>query len=322
MYNLAPMRKLLISLILMPLGVFAQLSELLVTERSLVIMDLSLEKSGEYLIRGDWEGQAQEVQSQLKLTGVDAVAYLHNDDWEASTSSQDAYRLFFATRGVRNLIVISNEEGLFSISIFDFQTQMENWKANGGSLNQAIFRLGKEIKRMGLTIENFLPIDVAEVFTDIPFSKWSVSQTYPDRIKRMTIGIAQFEDPAKNEDLKRLVELYPFRYELFDYTDDEDAFRKGYQYVLLNMTTAGSSIQSLLNYQGGIAETDFISTIKGDSSSTALKTIPVGANVTKFYFRQTVNHEVFVGRNWDADVSWRSSLENFIHNLRIAFKRI
>ena len=192
----------------------------------------------------------------------------------------------------------------------------------GGSMSQLLFRLGKEIKKNDLVIENFLSLDDPEIVTDVPFSKWTASTAFPDQIKRLAIGVAQFEDEVKNEKLRSLLESYPFKYELIDYTDDEDAFRKGYQYVLVHMATAGESIKNLLNYRKGNNETDYISTVVADSTATKLKTIPVDAYVYKFYFRQTVRHEVFVGRTWDADVSWENALENFILNLRIAFKKI
>lgn len=322
MYNLARMRILTIFCLTGAFWSSAQLPETVVTDRTLVIMDLPLQKEGRYMVRGDWKSFAQEVQSKLVITGVDAIGYIHAGDWDASTASMETYRLFFATREVKNIMRIEKEGSLYRLIILDYQSLAEKWSAEGGSISQAIFRLGKEIKRLNYQVTNFLTVEQAEIFTDIPFSRWTASTTYPDQIKRLTLGIDQFDDPEQNARLKELLTDYPFQYELFDYTDDEDAFRKGYQYVLLNMTSAGSSVQKLLNYRNEINQTDFISTVKGDSTDTRLKTIPAEAQVTKFYFRQTVNQEIFVGRNWDADVSWDSSLENFLLNLRIAFKKL
>lgn len=322
MYNLAEVRSLLILSVFIASDLWAQIPESLVKERSLVIVNTASVKSGQYTVRADWKEMADEVQSNLGKIGVDAVAYLHADDWDASPGSQDVYRLFFATRGIKNLIRIDETGTIVNLAVYDFQKLEKKWDTNAGSLRQAIYRLGKQIKTIGFEIENFLPAAKAEIFTDVPFSKWTASNNFPDRIKRMKIGVARRTSGAENEEMIEILSDYPFQFDLIDYVDDEDAFRQGYQYVLLHMTTTGESIQKLLNYNSPITQTDLISTTKGDSTNTKLKTIPINANVTKFYFRQTVNHEVFVGRSWDADTDWYSALENFILNLRIAFKKI
>ena len=316
------MRRTLTLLAFAPILLSAQITEKLVAERTLVVVKFAPQKSGDYLVRGEWQTKANELQSKLKYTGVDAIAYLHSDDWNASPTNRDAYRLFFTTRGVKNLVEIVEEDRLFKVSVYDFQTLEKVWETEGGSLDQAILRIGREVKRLGFDVKNFVPIENAEIFTDIPMAKWSASQNFPTRVKGIKIGVDSFDSEQENEELNALMSKYPFEYDLIDYTNDEEAFRKGYQYVLLHMTTSGSSIKKLLNYQSGDDETAFISTVKGDSSNTRIITIPADANVTKFYIRHTVREEVFVGKDWDADLSWQSALANFIHNMRIFLGKI
>jgi len=300
-----------------------QLPETIVTSRSLVVMDLPLEKNGEFLVRGDWHEQSETIQKNLALMGVDAIAYLHAGDWNASPTSRATFKDFFRKREVTHLMTFSkNEDDFFELSIKDFDTLSDQWKTTGGSLNQTLFRLGKEIKKRSLVVENFLSPPSPDIVTDVPITSWTASTTFPGQIRRLTIGVAQFESEKENTRLRELLETYPYAFELFDYTDNEDAFRKGYQYVLLHMGTAGESIKKMLNYNTGTNETDYISTVASDSIATKLKTIPVEAFVHKFYLRHTVNHEAFVGRQWDADITWEAALRNFVLNLRIAFKEI
>ncbi|MCP4456683.1 MAG: hypothetical protein GY816_01445 [Cytophagales bacterium] len=318
------MRKfLLLSMLLIGFWAEAQMPETIVTSRSIVVMDLPLSKVGEYMTRNNWEQKAEEIQKYLSLMGVDAIAYLHSDDWNASPASKTTFQKFFQKRQVTHLLIFSqNEDNLYEVEIKGFDDFSNKWKTTGGSLHQVLFRIGKEIKKRDFVVENFLSPSFPEIVTDVPFSKWTASTTFPDQIKRLTIGVAQFQNEDDNRKLKELMLPYPFKYEFFDYVDDEDAFRKGYQYVLVHMGTAGESIKNLLNYRTGINETDYISTVQSDSTATRLKTIPIDAFVHKFYFRQTVNHEALVGRQWDADVTWEQSLANFILNLRIAFRKI
>lgn len=300
---------------------FGQIPESLVTERSVVLMDMPLEQSGEYWVRGNWQKSATEVQKNLRLMGVDAVAYLHADDWDASPTGQASYILYFTLRQVKNMIRVGvSQEGLYQLSVMDFATQKVHWETTAGSLAQALLRLGLAIKQAAHTTENFLPADQPEIITDVPISRWTASLIYPDQIKRLKVGVARMDTPEENAELERIMEQYPFGYDLIDFKDDEDAFRQGYQFVLVNIHTTGKSIRQLLNYPSGVGETHYLSTAKADSVRSRLKSIPINANVHKFYFRHTVNHESYVGKEWDADVTWQLALENFIHNIRLAFK--
>lgn len=315
------MRNIVFLFFLMSQYGMAQLPRELVSERSLVLYDLPSVKSGDFEVRGDWQTTASDIQSSLRIVGVDAIAYLHFDDWNASPAHRESYRLFFATRGVTNVLKFSKEGNIYTLEVLDLQTVKRVWNTNGGSLNQLVFRLGKEIKRLGHAIENFVVPETAEIFTDIPFSRWNASMSFPGRVRDQKIGVAKFDDPAMNEELLRVMEMYPYRFDLIDYTGDDDAFRDGYQYVLLNMTTAGESIKKLLNYKMETYETAYVSTVKGDSTDTRTRTIPADAIVTKFYFRHTVNKEIYVGGNWDADVTWTRALENYLLLLRKALKK-
>lgn len=300
-----------------------QISEMLVTSRSVVLMDLSLAKEGDYLIRGDWEDKAGKVQKYLALMGVDAIAYLHADDWNASPVSKSTFQAFFQKRHAMQLFIFSqNEYNIYELAIKKIDDLSNQWKTTGTSLNQVLFQLGREIKQKGFVVENFLFSDSPEIVTDVSFSKWTASTTFPGQIKRLKIGVGTFENEDENRRLQVLMSNYPFEYDLIEYSDDEDAFRQGYQFVLVHLGTAGGAIKKLLNYKASINETYYTSTVVADSTTTKLKAIPVDAFVHKFYFRQTVNHEAFVGKLWDADVTWEKSLENFILNIRMAFKEI
>ena len=74
--------------------VFGQLPERVVQTRSLVIMDLPLVQVDGFLVRGDWEEKADFIQKNLSLIGIDAIAYMHNDDWAASPSLKDQFSVY------------------------------------------------------------------------------------------------------------------------------------------------------------------------------------------------------------------------------------
>jgi len=313
------MRTLLLVGILVGHSALAQLPATLLTERSLVVMDWPLKPSGDFMVRGDWEKVAADVQKNLGLIGIDAIAYIHIHDWQASRESNSLFRQFFGKRQVKHVLVVGLREGLYEVSIQPITAPTTLWQTNGGSLSQMMYRLGREIQSAGHLRENFLPSDVPEIVTDVPFSSWSASLNFPDAIKRLKIGVAKSANETDNIRLAELMAQYPFEYDLIDYTTDEDAFRKGYQFVLVSMSTSGESIKKLLNYKLTPGETHYMSTTSVEER-IRLKAIPIDALVTKYYFRNTVNHEAYVGVDWDADVTWEQSLTNFLRNLRIAFR--
>jgi len=319
MSNLAMMRTLLLVGIFLSHSATAQLAPTLITERSLVVMDWPLKPSGEFMVRGDWQKAAKDVQKSLGRMGVDAIAYIHAQDWNASAESNRIFREFFEKRQVKHILTVGMKEGLYEVTVQPMDPSAKPWQTNGGSLNQLMYRLAREIQTSGKTAENFLPADAPEIVSDVPFSSWTASMNFPDAIKRLKIGVAKGATEAENSRLAQLMEQYPFQYDLIDYTTDEEAFRKGYQFVLVRMATSGESIRKLLNYKMTGGETHYMSTVSVDER-IKLKAIPIDAFVHKYYFRNTVNHEAYVGVDWDADVTWEQSLTNFVRNLRIAFR--
>ena len=102
--------KLLILSLTLGFSSFCQLPETLVTTRSIVVMELPLVEDGDYLIRGNWKEEAKTIQKSLAVMGVDAIAYLHAGDWNASASSKETFQSFFQERAVKHLITFFKTE--------------------------------------------------------------------------------------------------------------------------------------------------------------------------------------------------------------------
>jgi len=149
MYNLALMRTLLILLLCYwAISVKCQVPASLVQERSVIILDFPLQEEDGFLRRGNWKEQAAKIQSSLEVMGVDGIGYLHRDDFAANEEIKQSFLEFFKTRGIKNVLTFSkNERNLFTIEIEDFENNMAQWSAEGGSLDQVLFRMGKAIKQ-------------------------------------------------------------------------------------------------------------------------------------------------------------------------------
>ena len=51
---------------------------------------------------------------------------------------------------------------------------------------------------------------------------------------------------------------------------------------------------------------------KKPDGTITLRTIPVEAPVYKFYIKNLLRNEVYVGESWDADETWQEALDNYL----------
>ena len=117
------------------------------------------------------------------------------------------------------------------------------------------------------------------------------------------------------------MENYPFEYELVDYSEGEQhLYRREFSYILMFLHSTGRNIRELLNYEIDYTETDYITLKTITEELTTLEQIQVDALVFKFYIKQLVNKEIYLGTEWDADLTWEGALLNHISNFKQALE--
>ena len=331
---------------------FGGLPENLTSARSAVIIKIdNLER--EYQIRNQWESYAQKVHSKIIKMSIDPICYIHYDDWNSGPMIKKAYTEEMIERGVENIILASTTkvglEDFNKIQIFKFNQSTSLiannetlWAMESPSLEKIMLRLGRQILSQGLERKNFLIPEEPYILKDLPVFNGIQLSNYPGQLRRATLGVvapikittpvnsseelqaaienynSEIEDEIN--EMKLILSNYPYKYELIEYGEDEELYKKGYQFVLMSICSTGKSIRNFLNYRT-INETDYISIIPKDSGEVSLKTIPVEANVCKYFIKQTIAHDVHVGKQWDSDVTWQSALRHYIINLREDLKR-
>ena len=82
----------------------------------------------------------------------------------------------------------------------------------------------------------------------------------------------------------------------------------------------GEIFVELLNYEIDYTETDYITLKTIMDEITTLEQIPVNAPVYKYYMKQIVNKEIYLGVQWDADLTWEGALLNHINNFKQALE--
>lgn len=335
-----------------PIVLSESLPDDLASSRSVVIvsMDEDPEKSG---IRPGWEDFAEKIHADLRKMYIDPVCYAYLDDLNAGPEVKAAFASSFKTRGVKNVILFEKKfVGLneaYSIKIARFNggpdliaEKEQVWMQKEIPFNLIMLRLGRQIIRQNIERSNFLIPEEPNILKDLPIFSGIQLSSYPGLIRRANLAVVVPEKypifsgistesvqlleeenlkiERKIQEIESIMSLYPYKYELVTYGDDETLYKKGFQFALFPFHSTGKTIKNMLNYKVSGNETDFISMVPKDSTNMALKTIPVDQLVYKYYIKQTIAHDVYVGKEWDSDYSWETAMRNFIINLSRALK--
>ena len=118
----------------------------------------------------------------------------------------------------------------------------------------------------------------------------------------------------QNQELVDLLKDFPYEIEFVDYMNDDDLLRNRYQFVLRNIYASGESIKSILKYANQPSDAGYVSVIPVMPNNTTIKTFSRKTLLHKFYIRQNISKNVFVGE-WDADITWQNALTNYIGNM-------
>ncbi len=307
------------------------------TSRSVVLLSNSMEGS-------DWKANAVSIHKQLRRMGIDAVVYVHYQDYQAGPYVRAKFQSHFRTRNIRYAILIGIDSRIVKLAVIPLKSgepdlDQKSWYSEGTSLNDAILKLAVQLRRMDIPNTNFLISEHPEIIDDIRIFTGTHYPNYPGRVIRSRIAVAQIppvirEENADeeavlavnrkidrlNDQIKLAFENYPYEFEFVDDQEDELLFNQRYQYVLRFVNTSGRTIKKLLDYKVDDTETDFISIVPLPDGRRTLKTYHVDDPVYKFYIQQTARHDVHVGRYWDADEDIYVALSNFLLHLQDQLK--
>ncbi len=288
----------------------------------------------------EWKKSAHQTHRQLIRMNIDPVLYLHYQDFHASPYISRKFQQLFEARGISNLFIIDIRNKSHELAIIPMRNGQllyneSSWYEEAFSLNDVIFKLALQIKKLDVNYKNFLVPEYPEIVDDILVFKGKQYPNYPSRLTKATLAIAltpllseeQVSDPEKvteynasitrwNETIKSAFAQYPFPHEFVYEDEDEALFKKRFQYVLRIINTSGNTIKKILNYEIDPSQTDYISVVPLPNGSRTMKTIDMNRTVFKCYIQQTARSDVHVGRYWDADESVTAAIQNFITHLQ------
>ena len=311
------------------------------SERTAIIVHVP-DRIGSYKQVGEWKQVAEQVHKAFVKMGIDAVFYLNHYALEGEISKNN-YKELFDSRRIKNIIFITESD--LGVELLMCQYSGTSAFLSPGKpvfylqkqkMDDLLLQTGKEIRRADLSRENFLIPEKPNYISGISIVEKSVLKNYPGILRRSRLVVERFSKlpvpsgsdgkvnqkidaynkniEKKNAILVKLMEGYPYDYELIDPMSDEDLLRRRYQFVLRSVSGQASTVREMFDLDASDSETAYVSTIPVMPDQTLAKPISRDALVHKFYIRQNISKNLHIGV-WDADVTWEAALRNMLGNL-------
>ncbi|MEP1096767.1 MAG: hypothetical protein ABJG78_16740 [Cyclobacteriaceae bacterium] len=312
------------------------------TTRTAVFIDVAPTKTS-FLMEGNWKEFSSEVHRYLYKMGIDVVMYINNTDFLAGNSSRNFYQRILTTRNIKNLIFVTKTHSEVEIlcSPYDGQPSLiannqKVFRKSSPSLNRLMLDFGREVKRTENAMQNFLIPNKPTFLNALAIVQNSNLKNYPGQIRRTKLAVEKFakispmasasdevkskiesynlQVEAKNRELEELLKDFPYEIDFVDYMSDEDLLRRRYQFILRNIYASGESIKAMLKYKDAPSDAGYVSVIPVMPDNTTIKTFSRKTLLHKFYIRQNIAKNVYVGE-WDADETWQEALTNYFGNM-------
>lgn len=332
---------------------FEFIPEQLLATRTVVFVHLENENK----IRGPWKKLAEKAHNYFYKLGIDPIAYYYLDDVLAGPEVTKAIAGDLIKRKVENIIFLKRDENkVFSVTITEFN-QKENlvsngqkaWKNQNDELEKVMINLYRTIGKKNYEKKNLLILETPAFYKDTQIISGRRFESYQQDLKLDKLAVPLYQKielpdnisnsnennqviknvklhnnniAAENDELSRIMQQYPFEYEIIDTSNKTDAqlIADGFQFVFMRIHSTGKAIKELLDYETSPSETDYVTLRANSSGDTNLITYPVDLNVYKFYIKHLYTGDTFLGSKWDADTTWTSALKNYIENMKIDLK--
>jgi len=285
-----------------------------------------------------WEKLAGQLHETLRLNGVDAVAYYRWQDLTAGADATNGFISDISNRGIKNVIVfrIKPEKSEYQLMVvpFDPENNFYNssqvtWGATDSELESLLRGLAFDLSQSGLVRENFLITELPEFFTDTKIFRNRRFESFNPDLKLDKLAVPEMSSQASvstdtvistsDQQLRTIMEQYPFAFEMVDNQRDEDLLRKaGFQFILLRLHSSGHALQTLLDYPA--SEGDSLLSIRRSPDGSFSQPIAKDQPVYKYYIKHIYTGDVYLGDQWDGDPQWTVALENHFLNLKAALK--
>jgi hypothetical protein len=287
----------------------------LLSLRSIVLFDKSLTQA-----------ELEEAQKMFQQTGIDAVAYFNVNRVLAGPDPNIAFTKYLVNRAVGFLVFFEKDKS-YTLTFVPFNNTRElvneaapAWRESHASLAELLRNVYRACV-YAQKKQNLLINDVPETEVELKVFNSRRFENFSNDAKSFKVAVPKWGNEKADAELEQILkEHFPARWELVDPTlDERELNNRGYITVLRYVHTEGAEARNILEYDPAQLAKSLtsIAYINGEAD---LKNIPANQVVYKFYLKHIEYGNIFLGKGWDADLTWQDALRNHLLGMREALK--
>ena len=287
----------------------------LLSMRSIVLFEKDISQS-----------ELEETQKMFQQTGIDAIAYFSTSRVLAGPDPNMAFTKYLVTRGVGYLVFFEKgKEYSFTFVPFNNTRELVNngdaaWRESHASLTELL----RNVYRAAIYSQkkqNLLINDVPETDVELKVFNSRRAENFTNDVKSFKVAVPKWGDEKADAELEQILkENLPGKWELVDpKLEERELSNRGFITVLLFIHTEGEEARNILDYDPAQLAKALTSVVYVNGE-TDLKTIPANQVIYKYYFKHIEYGNIFLGKGWDADLTWQDALRNHLLGMREALK--
>lgn len=287
----------------------------LLSMRSIVLFDKNISQA-----------ELEETQKMFQQTGIDAIAYFSVNRALAGPDPNIAFTKYLGTRAVGYLVFFEKgKEYSFTFVPFNNTRELVNngdaaWRESHVSLTELL----RNVYRTAIISQkkqNLLINDVPETDVELKVFNSRRAENFTNDVKSFKVAIPKWGNEKADAELEEILkENLPGKWELVDpKLDERELSNRGFITVLRFIHTEGEEARNILDYDPTQLAKSLTSVVYVNGE-TDLKTIPANQVIYKYYFKHIEYGNIFLGKGWDADLTWQDALRNHLMGMREALK--
>jgi hypothetical protein len=270
--------------------------------------------------------ELEETQKMFQQAGIDAVAYFITDHVLAGPDPERAFATYLTNRSIEYLIFFEKENN-YSLTVVPFNNKRDfvdpsapAWRQSDPVLKEllmTVFRFAVS----NLKKQNLLINEVPETDIGLKYFNSRRYENFTNDAKAFRIAVPRWGNEKDDAELAEILKAhFPVKYELVDPAlDERELGRAGFISVLRFVHTRGSVAKKILGYDlSQVAKS--LTSVYYNNGEADLKTISANEPVYKFYVKHIEYGNIFLGKGWDADVTWQQALKNHLMAMREALQ--